>query len=281
MQSADKVIGFVDIIGFKALVQAAEEGRGLTLIELSQAVEALGMDADVERFKQYGPTICPKAPCIRRDMDFQLTRASDCVIVSAEVSPAGVINLISHCWTAQFKLLRMGVMCRGYIKRGRIYHTKDHQIGTGLNDAVLREKEVSVFKQDADERGTPFVEIGPEVVKYVEEQPNKCVKEMFSRHTKNDGELTALFPFKRLNHSFAIGRGITFDPEKEKQSVDVVRGWIRKMKEAVSKHLNESDPKAVQKGGHYIRMLDQQLEACNKTEEAIDRLMQPISLRRF
>ena len=47
-------------------------------------------------------------------------------------------------------------MCRGYINRGRIYHTTEQQIGTGLNSAVEREKQVSIFKKDADERGTPF-----------------------------------------------------------------------------------------------------------------------------
>lgn len=276
MQPADKFIGYVDIVGFKSLVQAAEAQKGLTFAELSQAVEALGTEEDLKHVEQYGPTICPQAPRLRKNLDLQITQASDCVIVSAEVSPAGIINLISHCWVAQFKLLKMGIMCRGYIKRGLIYHTKLHQIGTGLSDAVQNEQKVSVFRQDANERGTPFIEIDPEVIEYVKEQPDQCVKEMFSRHVKTDGTLTALFPFKRLNHSFAIGGfGRKFDPEKEKASVNVVRGWIQNMKAGVSKHINQSDPKAVSKGNHYIRMLDEQLRACDNTAELIDRLMLP------
>ena len=262
MHPADKFIGFVDIVGFKSLVQAAEAQKGLTFAELSQAVEALGTDEDLKHVEQYGPSICPQAPRLRKNLDLQITQASDCVIVSAEISPAGIINLISHCWVAQFKLLKMGIMCRGYIKRGLIYHTKAHQIGTGLNDAVDKEKEVSVFRQDANERGTPFIEIDPGIVEYVEAQSDQCVKEMFSRQVKTDGDLTALFPFKRLNHSFAIGGfGRKFNPEKEKASVNVVRGWIRNMKAGVSKHINQSDPKTVSKGNHYIRMLDEQLSS--------------------
>lgn len=279
MQSADKFVGYVDIVGFKSLVQAAEADTGLAFSELSQAVEALGTENDLKHLEQYGPTTCPQAPRLRRNLDFQITQASDCVIVSAEVSPAGIINLISHCWVAQFKLLRMGIMCRGYIKRGLIYHTKTHQIGTGLSDAVEKEQKVSVFRQDANERGTPFIEIDSRVVEYVQTQPDQCVKEMFSRYVKTDGHLTALFPFKRLNHSFVIaGFGQKFDPAKERASVNVVRGWIRNMKEGVLRHINQSDPKAVSKGNHYIRMLDDQLKACDITEEMIDRLMLPVSI---
>ncbi|MGB8411828.1 MAG: hypothetical protein WCE23_03285 [Candidatus Binatus sp.] len=276
MQPTDKFVGFVDIMGFKSLVRTAEAGKGLSLEDLSKAVEALGTEADLQCIKTYGPKICPMAPRVPKDLDFQITRSSDCVIVSAEVSPAGVINLISHCWTAQLELLGMGILCRGYIKRGLIYHTKLHQIGSGLSNAVEREKQVSVFKQNADEQGTPFIEVSPEIVEYVATQGDKCVKEMFSRHVQQDGLLTALFPFKRLNHSFAIPAGHQFDPEKEKKSVDVVRGWIRKMKDAVSKRVDQSDPKAVNKGSHYLRMLDKQLAECDWTEEVIDRLARPL-----
>ncbi len=46
IQSIEKFIGYVDIVGFKSLVRAAEEGRGLSLVELSAAVKMLGADDD-------------------------------------------------------------------------------------------------------------------------------------------------------------------------------------------------------------------------------------------
>lgn len=277
----DKFIGFVDILGFKSLVRASQEGRGPTLSQLTEAVKKLGTEEDRKHIEKYGPTTCPCAPRLRHDLDFQITQASDCVIVSAEVSPAGVINLVNHCWAACIELLAMGLMCRGYIKRGPIYHTKDHQIGTGLNDAIEREKQVSIFKRDADDRGTPFIEVDRNVVEYVANEGDNCVKDMFSRYVTTDGDLAALFPFKRLNHSFMIGGfGMKFEPEKERASVNAVRGWIRNMKEQVIRHVDPSDPSAVRKGGHYIRVLDAQLAACDKTEEMIDMLMQPFPARR-
>ncbi len=290
-QSTEKFIAYFDILGWKSIVQAAEEGRGLSVAELLEIVSALGTDEDRQHFEKYGPITCPEAPCVRKDMEFQITRISDCVIISAEVSPAGVINLVSHCWTAYFKLLAKGIMCRGYIKRGRIIHTGKYQIGTGLSDAVERERQVSIFKQDADERGTPFIEVDKELVQYVADQPDQCVKEMFSRLVVAEGDLAAIFPFKRLNHSFMIGGfgttfdpekvGTTFDPEKERASLNVVRDWIQNMKEQVQRHLNPAGGSVLQKGNHYIRLLDAQLVACDRTEESIDHLMQPYPAHRM
>ena len=271
LQSTEKFIAFFDVLGWKSLVRASEEERGLSLQELSEIVTALGTDDDRKHFEKYGPTICPDAPRIRKDMDFRVTSASDSVLISAEVSPAGLINLVSHCCTACFKLLSKGVMCRGYIKRGWIYHTPEQQIGTGLNDVVEREKQVSIFKKDAGERGTPFIEVDKEVVQYVEHQPDQCVKKMFSRLVKTEGDLAAIFPFQRLNHSFIVdGFGTMFDPENERASLNVVRGWIHKMKEQVQRHIDPSDESVIRKGNHYIRMLDDQLVACARTEEMLD-----------
>ncbi len=254
----------------------------MSLSELSEVVRALGTDDDRKHFEKYGPTTCPEAPRLKKGMDFRITPASDCAIISAEVSPAGLINLVSHCWTACFKLLSKGIMCRGYIKRGQIYHTDEHQFGTGLSDAVEREKQVSVFKQDAEERGTPFIEVDQEIVRYVNVQLDQCVREMFSRLVKTEDDLAAIFPFQRLNHDFIIaGFGTAFDPEKERASVNVVRGWIHKMKEQLQRHIDPSDDSAVRKGGHYTRMLDAQLMACDKTEEVIDRLSQPFPGRQM
>ena len=274
-EATEKFIAFFDVLGCKSLVCASEAGGEPSLQELSEILAALGTDADRKHFEEYGPTTCPEAPRIRKDMDFRITRASDSVLISAETSPAGLINLVSHCYTACFKLLSKGVMCRGYIKRGRIYHTSEQQIGTGLIDVVEREKQVSIFKKDADERGTPFIEIDKEVVQYVEHQPDRCVKEIFPRLVKAEGDLTAIFPFQRLT-GFDAG-----DPEKDSASLNVTRGWIHKMKEQVQHNIDPADESALRKGNHYIRMLNDQLIACDQMDDAINLLAQPFPTGRF
>ena len=177
MEFKEKFIGFVDILGFKELVQASEGGTGKPLLELLEMLKKLGSLEDRKQFNKYGPTICPESTYVKRDLDFQLTQVTDCVIVSSEVSPAGVINLINHCWDVVIKLLKEGIMCRGYITRGSIYHTDTQFLGSGYQEAY--EKEVTAFKCEADERGTPFVEVDPVVCNYVRNSDDECVKKCF------------------------------------------------------------------------------------------------------
>ena len=256
-QFGEKFIAFVDILGWRSLVKRAEEGEGLTLSELSEILNALGTEEDSEQYRRYCPTTCPEAPRIRDDIDFQLTSASDCVVVSSEISPAGLINLVSHCWKACISLLTKGIMCRGYIKRGRIYHTGKRQIGTGLSDAVDREKNVSIFKRDSDERGTPFIEIDRDVVQYVEKQPDECVKVMFSRMIRQEGDCGAIFPFQRLVHQLNLGGfGLEFDQERERESVNNMRTCIQNMRRQIELNVDASNESARQEEEQYIRMLD-------------------------
>lgn len=283
MELNDKFIGFVDILGWKDKVKATEAGTGMSLVELKEALKDLGKHEDQTRFEKYGPMTCPESTYIRRDLDFKLTRISDCVIVSSEISPAGVINLVSHCWGAVIRLLTKGIMCRGYITRGPIYHTNEPEmIGSGYQKAIDKERRVSAFKRKADEKGTPFVEVDPAVCDYVRDYGDSCVKKMFSRFVKDDGTMTALFPFHRLHHSFIIGgwSGHTFDPEKERHSNKNMRSMIEKMKESVTALVDQSMPDVVSKAEHYIAALDAQLEVCKKTDEMIDMLCSSFSRKR-
>lgn len=271
----DKFIGFVDILGWKEKVKAAEAGTGMSLAELKEILKDLGTPEYQSRFKKYGPTICPGSTYVQRDLDFQLTRITDCVIVSSEISPAGVINLVSHCWGTVIKLLTKGIMCRGYITRGSIHHTNEPEmIGSGYQQALDKERKVSAFKTKADEKGTPFVEVDPAVCDYVRDHGDSCVREMFSRLVKEDGIVIALFPFQRLQHSFIIEDwlGHKFDPEKERQSNKNMRSMIEKMKERVMELVDRSRPSAVSKAEHYIAALDAQLNVCQKTDEMINML---------
>ncbi len=268
----EKFIGFIDVLGFKQLVEAAENGTGIPLPELMEILRNLGSSDDVAKFIKYGPTTCPQSKYHQRDLNFKLTQISDCMIVSSEVSPAGLINLISHCWGVVINLLAKGIMCRGYITKGSIYHTDTQFIGSGYQEACSKEKEgITAFKREADERGTPFVEVDPVVCSYAKNCKDKYVKKMFSRMVKNYGKVTALFPFQRLAHSFMIGGfGRKFDAKKEKTSNQNMRLSIEKLKKRVMEFVDESNHDAVKKVEHYIEALNAQLVVCDKTDEMID-----------
>jgi hypothetical protein len=201
-------------------VEAAETGTGMPLNNLLEVLKELGTPEDRKHYEKHGPRMCPASRYIHCDLDFRLTQISDCVVVSSEVSPAGVINLVHHCWGAVIQLLTKGIMCRGYITRGSVYHTDNQIIGSGYHKAYAKESQVAAFKREADERGTPFVEVDPVVCDYVRDYGDSCVKEMFARCVKTDGEVTVLFPFQMLVHSFIIaGVGYTCDPQKESNPI--------------------------------------------------------------
>lgn len=282
MEFRDKFIAFVDILGFESFVEGTESGAGMPLQELYEAVNFLGTDDDRHAIEKYGPTVCPEAPRNSRNLDFQITQVSDCVVVSSEISPAGAINLINHCWVAVFKLLRKGLMCRGHIRRGKIYHEGRHFIGTGYQKAFGQEKHVAAFKRNTDDLGTPFVEIDQSVSEYIKVNGDRCVLEMYSRFVKEAGDVCALFPFKRLSHSFAIGdTGTKFDANDQKRQNDIMRTFIKTLKERLQLYLDKSNPKAVRKFEHYERALDAQLENCDVTDQMIDLLDSPFPAHRL
>lgn len=273
MEYKDKFVGFVDILGFKTLVEASESGGGMPLSNLLALAGKLGARGGGE--VRAGRGICPQSASIAPDLDFRVTQISDCVVVSAEVSPSGVIHLIEHCWDAVFELLQEGVMCRGYVTRGRIFHTNDQVIGSGYQRAVDKEKTVAVFRHEADERGTPYVEVDRSVMAYIE-QSDPCVREMSSRMIRSDGEMNALFPFKRLAHQFIIaGWGIPFDAERERRSNDNIRRMLQRTRERVLSMVHGAGEKAAQKAGHYVAALDAQLAICDKTDAFIATLAAP------
>lgn len=273
----DKFVAFIDILGFKYIVEQSASGDGLELSEILALLESFGKPLERDGYEKHGPTICPCSRHIDKNLDFRLTQISDCVIISAEVSPAGVINLLSHCFTVVLGFLRKGIMCRGYVTRGPVYHTETQVLGTGYQSAYAAEAGVSAFKKDADERGTPFVEIDPSVAEYVANSTDDCVKKMYERMVKSDGEVSAIFPFSSLSHSFAIGGwiGEKFNPDNERRANDVVRSNIRKLKQRVEERIDFSNPKAVNKARYYLGLLDNQLDLCDATDDMIDKLCRP------
>jgi hypothetical protein len=173
-------------------------------------------------------------------------------------------------------LLHKGIMCRGFITRGKIYHTAEHLVGSGYQRAYHNERNVSAFKQEANERGTPFVEVDGIVSQYVDKSSDNCVKMMFSRFVKRDGDLTALFPFQALSHSFMVSGARPFNAEAELRANENLRRRIRTLKEFVLKHVDLTNTRAVQLSEHYIRALDDQLNVCDETEDFITALDAPI-----
>ena len=273
MKSKDKFIGFIDILGFKDLVRRAEIDDGVTIPDLSHAMSALGTEKDREAIKLYGPTICPNSMRKQKDVDFQISQVSDCVVVSTEISPAGAITLINHCWIAVFRLLRSGLMCRGHILRGRIFHDGQRFMGTGYQEALEYEKNVGIFKRFEDERGTPFVEVDSSVIDYINDSGDKCILEILPRYIVESKGLYALIPFRRLTDFFDIGS--EFDAAAKKNEIDLIRSSISKFKSRLYPYVDIENARAMEKLKHYLSGLESQLNKCDELNEMINYLDLP------
>ena len=136
----DKFIAFVDILGFKSKVESVEGRDGLSLSDLLKYCSILSQRDFWLDILEYGPRICLESEFKSSDLHYEVTQVSDCVVISAEVSPAGVINLLHHVATCVAQLMTEGMMARGYITRGNIYHKDNQFIGTRLSRSVRKGK---------------------------------------------------------------------------------------------------------------------------------------------
>jgi len=254
----DKFIAYVDILGFKELVKRSEKGseNAPTVDYIFELMRRFGSSND-EDFDRYGPTVCPCAPHSSLNLNFRVTQISDCAVISAETSPAGLINLVHHCYKIAFRFLKLGHLCRGYITRGNIVHTDTQFFGTGYVRAYESESKVSIFRRNADDKGTPFIEIDPQVRSYVAEQPDVCVKTVFGRLTEGHGSRTAISPL------FAL-----------KSIPDIV---ILRLLSQLEKQEAETDASVRGKIEHITRKLREALSLKEKQVEMIDFLSQPFS----
>ena len=270
-RSVDSFIAFFDVLGWKSLVCTTEKENDSSVREAIAVLDMIKSTLE----------ICRDAPLVEKATDFHFTLSSDSVVLSTEVSSAGLIKLLYCCWVVYFKLfLRKGLMCRGYIKRGLIYHTNDYCVGSGLGDVVEGEKKVSIFKTEDGEHGTPFVEIDENILQYVNnETSDDDVKKVFSEFTRteklDDVVVAAIFPFKRLDPSIFISWGEKLDSDKTDKIIATVRNWIDRAKEMVRRHVDPSNKSARQKEHCIIRMLDDQRTVCDRTEKAVHEMTEP------
>jgi hypothetical protein len=185
------------------------------------------------------------------------------------------LAVVNHCWMASIRLLKTGIMCRGYITRGALYHDGQNFRGTGFQNAVEKEKNVSAFRENEKENGTPFIELDPSVCEYIRTCNDTCVPKMFDRMTRTDGNVTAVFPFQALSHSFVIAGGEKFDPAREKVAAASLRAAILSLKDRVRVYIDLKNPNAIRKGEFYLKALDMQIAECDKVEEMIELLGRP------
>lgn len=122
----DRVVGFVDILGFADLVRRADKDERLR----DRVAEALHQ---VRRVSSPGGS----------DTDLCAQNFSDSLIVSAADTPDGLWHLLLSIDALAWNLLQLGVLIRGGVTIGGMRHEPELVFGVGVNEAYRLESTVA------------------------------------------------------------------------------------------------------------------------------------------
>ncbi len=122
MEYENKIVAFVDILGFK------EHTENLSLHELLKLVDDFSLkNAFKENSFELLIPVCPDT----NDMDICITQISDSLIITCKNQETSALNLIHLCYRAAFRLIGRGFLCRGiyYHRRSVSYRKTDFRQG--------------------------------------------------------------------------------------------------------------------------------------------------------
>jgi len=121
----DRIVAFVDILGFKNLVV---KGKVSTILKSMEIIR--------ERV-----ALIPNT----KDSPLETSQFSDSLILSAPNDANGVIHLVHFVSLLAAELFLDGIWCRGAITSGRMHHEGSVAFGPALIDAIEMEERLAVY----------------------------------------------------------------------------------------------------------------------------------------
>ena len=205
---AQRVVAFVDILGFRTLVKQACQGEGALLTDIYNILHLVAAYAQLTNDGPFGvKSLSPH---------LQATAFSDCVVVSDVASHEnieGVLGVVAFIGSA---LLARGILCRGAIVAGPTIHEERVLLGVGMVAAYELEQQAAVY---------PRVIISDDLVSQAKRSRLHRVK----RDIDGFWFLDLFFEFSGLLESLAamvFCREVSLTPKLE--AFDRIRGVIIK-----------------------------------------------------
>lgn len=184
----EKYVAFVDLLGFRAVVKKV----GADVMERHRVVEAL---------KAVRETISEN-PAI----DLRFTYFSDCIVISAALTPHALWEIFQSIELLSFNLLQYDILVRGGLSVGPTHHSKDFVFGTSVIEAYDLERE-------KDKANGPLVLLSPEVA-----QDAMKLGPDFTRWIKEDGPgryfVNYLMRYAEYTAERQVGKVILESPAK-------------------------------------------------------------------
>lgn len=147
----ERYVAFLDLLGFKAQVEVAEQSQAQAQWARLREILALVRD-----------TLCENPA-----LGMRLTCFSDCIVFSADRTEQGLAEMIQSIDMLTFNLLQYDVFVRGGLVAGGAHHGKDFVYGTAVSRAYELESTcakwpITLVSQevldDAKTYGTQFIE---------------------------------------------------------------------------------------------------------------------------
>jgi hypothetical protein len=127
-QYSERVVAFVDILGFADLVRRADKDVALR----GEIIDALSRVRSV-------------APPSGGQTDLRAQNFSDSLILSAHNSADGLWHLLLSVDALAWNLLQNGILIRGAVTVGGIHHDDQTVFGVGVNEAYRLESTIAKY----------------------------------------------------------------------------------------------------------------------------------------
>lgn len=121
----ERFVAFLDLLGFKALVEAAER--------------------DESQFKRLQEVLhdLSQTLCNNPSTGTRFTYFSDCIIITTNATPHALWDLLRSIRILTGNLLQQDVLLRGAITRGGAFHDEQYVYGTAVSRAAVLENTCS------------------------------------------------------------------------------------------------------------------------------------------
>lgn len=137
----DRIVAFIDIMGFKEIVENTVNDNAYFngIIAAIGEIRSEFMQHPISEIQKLGRDFLYD-PVELPDYQTMVHQVSDCMVISKLASVHGALeDIVMDIAFAIHILIKQGLLCRGCIEYGKVYHNQEYIIGPGYTAAYLGE----------------------------------------------------------------------------------------------------------------------------------------------
>ncbi len=155
MKYEERVVAFIDILGFRSLLEETVDSKGVeNEVKINSVVDAY---TSIRRILDLDNSFSDDSLKISRSK--QVSIFSDCLVISFKAhEPSEVFHTLLEIKILIMQLLWSGMLCRGAVSLGKFIHTPEYLFGPALAEAYLLETKAALYPRVILDR--PVIETG-------------------------------------------------------------------------------------------------------------------------